>query len=76
MTKKERGKLRYDRQQARVTAERIRARRTCPSDIAPWRITNGISPNHSTRVGSHYVAPQEKLSPFATLLRALESSQK
>lgn len=42
LTKKERGKLRYDRRQARVADVRARARRTRPSDIAPRRIGDGM----------------------------------
>lgn len=48
-TKKELGKKRYDKQQARVGQQKTRDGRTRPSDISSRRITDGIPAQHDKR---------------------------
>lgn len=43
LSKKEQGRIRYQRLQARMSDERKRSRRTRPSDICVPRYTDGIS---------------------------------
>lgn len=43
LSKKERGRIKYNKRQARIKDENSRAHRTRPSDISPPRITDGIS---------------------------------
>jgi hypothetical protein len=74
LTKKERGKLRYDRQQTSVSAERIRTSRSHPSDIAPPRLGEGIPPQHASRVSGNYTPPRKMIVPLpkGITLRAIE----
>ena len=69
LTKKERGKLRYDRHQAGVTQQRAKKGRTRTSDIAPKRITDGVS----GKIEKHIFTPPAPTKKTRSMLEAMQN---
>lgn len=70
LTKKERGRLRYERHQALVEDQRLRSSRTRPSDVAPQRLTDGKAVVHIPQ-SMYFFTSHKKLTAMEILLNAI-----